>query len=73
VAGDEPAASYVMPSLIGMQQTDAQKLLVASGLRTPKIDEVSDFSQPKGTVTSQMPPRGSKINSDTMVEISVAQ
>lgn len=73
VAGDAPAASYVMPSLVGMQQADAQRLLIAGGLRTAKVDEVMDATQPKGTITSQMPAHGSKISTDTMIEISVVQ
>jgi eukaryotic-like serine/threonine-protein kinase len=73
VAGDPPAIAYVMPGLIGMQQADVQRLLSASGLRSPKVDEVNDPSVPKGAVVEQMPPRGSRVTSDTIVEISVAQ
>jgi len=73
VAGDEPAAAYVMPSLAGLSQADAQRMLTAAGLHTPKINEVTDAAQPKGTVTSQLPPRGSKITNDTTIELSVAQ
>lgn len=73
VAGDEPPAYYVMPSLTGMQQAEAQRLLISGGLHTPKIDEVLDTSVAKGTVVSQVPGRGAKISSDTIVEIGVVQ
>ena len=32
VAGDEPAISYVMPSLVGLEQADAQRLLTRERL-----------------------------------------
>jgi eukaryotic-like serine/threonine-protein kinase len=73
VAGDEPAISYVMPSLVGLEQADAQRLLTANGLRIAKIDTVIDQSSPKGAVIEQMPARGMRITGDTAIEISVAQ
>jgi beta-lactam-binding protein with PASTA domain len=73
VAGDEPVAAYVMPSVVGLPQADAQRLLTSAGLHTPKIDEVMDATQPKGTITSQLPPRGSKVTTDMMIELSVAE
>jgi eukaryotic-like serine/threonine-protein kinase len=73
VAADEPAVSYVMPSLVGLEQADAQRLLTASGLRMAKVDTVTDQSSPKGTVIEQMPARGTRITGDTTVEISVAE
>ena len=73
VAGDEPPAYFVMPSLVGMQQADAQRLLTAGGLHTPKVDPVTEPTQPKGTVIVQMPLRGSKVSTDTLIEIGVAQ
>jgi eukaryotic-like serine/threonine-protein kinase len=73
LAGDEPAISYVMPSLVGLEQADAQRLLTSSGLRIAKVDSVTDQSLPKGSVIEQMPARGTRINGDTAIEISVAQ
>jgi beta-lactam-binding protein with PASTA domain len=73
VAGDEPAISYVMPSLVGLEQADAQRLLTASGLRIAKVDTVTDQSSPKGAVIEQMPARGTRITGETAIEISVAE
>jgi beta-lactam-binding protein with PASTA domain len=73
VAGDEPPDSFVMPSLVGLQQADATRLLTAAGLHYPKVNEVTDTGQPRGVVTAQTPPRGSKITTDTMFELSVEQ
>jgi eukaryotic-like serine/threonine-protein kinase len=73
LAGSEPAISYVMPSLIGLEQADAQRILTANGLRLAKVDDVTDSGSPKGTVIGQMPARGSRISGDTTVQISVAQ
>jgi beta-lactam-binding protein with PASTA domain len=73
VAGDDPAISYVMPSLVGLEQADAQRLLTASGLRIAKVDTVTDQSSPKGAVIEQMPARGARISGDTAIEIGVAE
>jgi beta-lactam-binding protein with PASTA domain len=73
VAGDDPAISFVMPALVGLEQAEAQRLLTANGFRLPKVDEVTEQSSPKGTVIEQMPARGTRVTSDTAIEISVAQ
>ncbi len=73
VAGQEPAISYVMPSLVGLEQADAQRILTANGLRLAKVDDVTDSGSPKGTVIGQMPARGSRMSGDTTVQISIAQ
>jgi serine/threonine-protein kinase len=73
VAADEPAISYVMPSLVGLEQADAQRLLTASGLRAAKVDTTTDQSSPKGAVLEQMPARGTRITGDTAIEITVAE
>jgi beta-lactam-binding protein with PASTA domain len=73
VAGNEPVTSYVMPSLVGLEQADAQRILTANGLRLAKVDDVTDSGSLKGSVIGQMPARGTRIGGDTTVEISVAQ
>ena len=73
VAADEPATSYVMPSLIGLEQADAQRLLTANGLRIAKVASVTELSSPKGAVIEQMPARGTRITGETAIEIGVAQ
>jgi serine/threonine-protein kinase len=73
VAADEPTISYVMPSLVGLEQADAQRLLTASGLRAAKVDTTTDQSAPKGAVLEQMPARGTRITGETAIEITVAE
>jgi beta-lactam-binding protein with PASTA domain len=73
VAADEPAISYVMPSLVGLEQADAQRLLTASGLHMAKVDTTTDQSSPKGAVLEQMPARGTRITGGTAIEITVAE
>ena len=73
VSGDEPTVYYVMPSLIGMEQAEAQRVLMADGLRVSKVTNVTETGSPKETVIGQVPARGSRIAGDTGVEISVAQ
>ena len=73
VAGNEPAISYVMPSLIGLEQADAERILTANGLHLAKVDDVTDSGSPKGTVIGQMPSHGARITGDTAVEINIAE
>ncbi len=73
VAIDEPPTAYVMPWLVGMQMPDADHLLSSGGLKIGKTTFSPSPQWPKGTVISQTPDQGSKVTSDTSVEIVVAQ
>jgi len=73
VSGDDPPVYYVMPSLIGMEQAEAQRVLMADGLRVAKVNNVTETGSPKETVIGQVPARGARITGDIGVEISVAQ
>jgi eukaryotic-like serine/threonine-protein kinase len=69
--GDRPVA-YVMPSVIGMEQPDAERTLATAGLRATKITLVLDTGAPKGAVIGQTPARGQRITGDAPVELGVA-
>lgn len=73
VAQAEPQVSYVMPWLVGMALPDADRLITSSGLKLAKTTFATAPQWPKGTVTEQIPPPGSKITSDSTIEIDVAQ
>jgi serine/threonine-protein kinase len=64
---------YVMPSLLGMDQQAADRLLLNAGMRSAKHDVVSEPGAAKDTVVAQMPAAGSPIADDATIEISVAQ
>jgi eukaryotic-like serine/threonine-protein kinase len=70
--GDSPA-SYVMPWLVGLSLPDADRLLSSAGFKLSKTTFVPAPQWPKGAITEQTPEPGSKITSDTAIEMVVAQ
>jgi eukaryotic-like serine/threonine-protein kinase len=73
VAQSEPPVSYVMPWLVGMSLPDADRILTSSGLKLAKTTIVPSPQWPKGAVTEQTPGPGTKINSDSSIEMIVAE
>jgi beta-lactam-binding protein with PASTA domain len=70
--GEQPAA-YVMPWLVGLSQPDADHILSAGGLKLAKTNSVSSPQWPKGAITDQTPEAGTKINSDSVIVLTVAE
>jgi len=70
--GDSPA-SYIMPWFVGMPLPDADRLLASAGFKLSKTTFVPSPQWPKGAITEQTPEPGSKITSDTSIEMVVAQ
>jgi serine/threonine-protein kinase len=70
--GDSPAA-YIMPWVVGMSLPDADRLLTSAGLKLSKTTFVPSPQWPKGAVTEQEPGPGSKISSESVIEMVVAQ
>jgi len=68
-----PPVNYVMPSVIGMQEQDADRLLSSAGFRNIKHTDISQADTTKGTVIGQMPPAGEKIDADATAELGVAE
>src|ERR1700733_2313749 len=73
VAQGESPAPYIMPWLVGMPLADADRLLTSSGLKLSKTTLAASPQWPKGTITDQTPEPGSKITSDSDIEIVAAQ
>jgi serine/threonine-protein kinase len=73
VAQGAAQASYIMPWLVGMALPDADRLLSSAGLKLSKTTYVPSPQWPKGAITEQSPEPGSKITSDTPIEMIVAQ
>jgi serine/threonine-protein kinase len=71
-AGERPVY-YVMPSLGGQAQADAERLLGTAGLRVGKVTYVAQSGLRRGTVIGQTPAHGARMAVDTAVELSVAQ
>jgi serine/threonine-protein kinase len=73
VAQETPQPAYVMPWLVGMQLPDADRLLSSSGIKLSKTTYVPSAQWPKGAITEQTPAPGTKITSDSSIEMVVAQ
>src|SRR6476646_1232536 len=70
--GEQPAA-YVMPWLVGLSLPDADHILSAGGRKLAKANSVSSPQWPKGAVTEQTPEPGTKVNNDSVIELTVAE
>jgi beta-lactam-binding protein with PASTA domain len=73
VAQGGSQASYIMPWLVGMALPDADHLITSTGFKLAKTTFTPSPQWPKGAVTEQTPEPGSKITSDTSIEMTVAQ
>jgi eukaryotic-like serine/threonine-protein kinase len=73
VAQGELPAPYIMPWLVGMPLPDADRLLASAGFKLAKTTFVPSPQWPKGAITEQTPDLGSKITTDTSIELVVAQ
>jgi serine/threonine-protein kinase len=72
VAAGTPPVSYVMPSLVGMAQPDAERILSSAGLHAVMKMLISQPGAIKGTVIGQTPTAGQRIAPDITVELGVA-
>jgi beta-lactam-binding protein with PASTA domain len=73
VAQETSPPAYVMPWLVGTQLPEADRLLNTAGIKLSKTTYAPSTQWPKGTVIEQMPPQGSKITSESSIEMVVAQ
>jgi eukaryotic-like serine/threonine-protein kinase len=73
VAAGERPAQYVMPTLTGLDQAAAERVLAVAGIRGTHVTLVTESGSPAGTVIGQTPPQGSPFSGEGPVEISVAQ
>ncbi|MBW3468198.1 PASTA domain-containing protein [Arthrospiribacter ruber] len=61
-----------VPSLIGMDEVDAEFLIIGSGLRMGNINYVRTDTVPQGTIVQQMPPPGSEIRTGEPIEVWIS-
>jgi len=73
VAQGESPAPYIMPWLVGMPLPDADRLLASAGFKLSKTTFIPSPQWPKGAITEQTPDPGSKITTDSSIEMVVAQ
>jgi eukaryotic-like serine/threonine-protein kinase len=67
------AMAYAMPEVSGLPLPDVQAKLAAAGLRAPKVTLVEDATAPHGTVVTQMPSRGQRVDPDSVISLQVAE
>lgn len=65
--------AYVMPFLVGLSATEAQRQLGAVGLRAAKVNPQAAPQWPPGTVVEQKPPQGARVSPADTVELQVAE
>lgn len=68
-----PETAYVMPALEGLPIAEAEQRLATAGLQVGKVTPLPLTGKPSGTVTSQLPMRGARVESGVTVELQVAQ
>jgi eukaryotic-like serine/threonine-protein kinase len=73
VSEGDPPTNYIMPSVVGLDLQEAQRLLGAAGLRVTSEAHIAQAGAPKGTVIGQTPARGSRISGDSLVELGIAE
>jgi eukaryotic-like serine/threonine-protein kinase len=73
VAQGETPTTYVMPWVVGMSLPEADHLFTSAGLKLAKTTDVPASQWPRGAITQQTPEPGSKITSDSDIELTVAQ
>ncbi len=70
--GSRPAA-YVMPEMTGLSLAEAESKLAGTGLKVSKFTLSPVPGTLHGTVASQNPARGSRVDSSATIELQVAE
>jgi eukaryotic-like serine/threonine-protein kinase len=70
--GPRPPA-YVMPELSGLPVAEAQSKLSTAGLRVSKVSPAPSQDAATGTIVSQTPERGQRVDSSSTIELQVAE
>ena len=68
-----PAPAYVMPTLVGMQQPDADHAIDLAGLKISRVSYQPAPQSPPGVVIAQTPLQGSRVASDTPIAMVISQ
>ncbi|MGA6957523.1 MAG: PASTA domain-containing protein, partial [Candidatus Acidiferrales bacterium] len=65
--------SYVMPELIGLSLNEAETKFSGTGLKVAKLTFAPLPGGLHGTVVGQTPPRGAQVDSNTTIELQLAE
>lgn len=67
-----PPTFVIVPSVIGLTQSDAASMLAAAGLTIGDVVPQSDPTAPAGTVLTQTPPSGAQAQAGSAVALTVS-
>jgi beta-lactam-binding protein with PASTA domain len=73
VAQGQTPPSYVMPLLVGLPLAEADRIFASTGLKLAKTTFAPSPTATKGTITEQIPAPGSKVTSESDIELVAAQ
>ncbi|MFD2201454.1 PASTA domain-containing protein [Shivajiella indica] len=62
-----------VPNLIGMDEVDAEFLILGSGLRMGRINYVETDTVPKGTIVRQLPPAGAEVKTGEPIDLWISE
>jgi beta-lactam-binding protein with PASTA domain len=62
-----------VPNLIGMDEIDAEFLILGSGLRLGRINYAETDSVPSGIIIRQMPPTGAEVKTGEPIDIWISE
>ena len=61
-----------VPNLVGMDEVDAEFLIIGSGLRMGRLNYVVTDSVPQGTIVQQMPPSGAEVKTGEPIDLWIS-
>lgn len=62
-----------VPRIVGMDETDAEFLIIGSGLRFGKIEYIETDSVPQGIILRQMPPPGAEVRTGEPIDVWISE
>lgn len=65
--------SLNVPRLIGMDEVDAEFLIIGSGLRMGRINYIPNDSIPKGTIIKHLPPAGVEVKTGESIDLWISE
>lgn len=65
--------TFSIPNLVGMDEVEAEFLIIGSGLRMGTISYVSTDTVPKGTIVQQVPPSGISAKTGEVVDLWISE
>ncbi|AFL85863.1 hypothetical protein Belba_3359 [Belliella baltica DSM 15883] len=62
-----------VPNLIGMDEIDAEFLIIGSGLRMGRINYVTTDTVPQGTIVQHLPPAGAEVKTGEPIDLWISE